>query len=320
MKRLCALLLAFSTTVLLTGLAWSQPFPSKPIRLITGNPPGTVIDGNVRMVSPELEKLLGQPVLIEHRTGANSTIAAQAVKNAAPDGYTLLLGSGPQASILLNANNGVDVGREMVAVSMLVKAPYVLFARANQPFTNMAELIAYSKANPDKLKFGAASQVQELVMAVIKAATGITSISIPYRGSPPIVAALLADEVDLATSSAPPFLAHLQSGRMRAMIVASDKRMPLLAQTPTGYEVGVQADLGLYVGLWAPGGTPSDIVRRLSSAFASAIKAPAASEQLRKNFGAEPIGSSPEELARMLEADMKVWAEAARATNFKPQP
>ena len=96
--------------------------------------------------------------------------------------------------------------------------------------------------------------------------------------------------------------------------------MPLLAQTPTGYEVGVQADLGLYVGLWAPAGTPNDIVRRLSTAFASAIKAPAASEQLRKNFGAEPIGSSPEELARMLETDMKVWAEAARATNFKPQP
>ena len=193
MKRWCALSLVVLGCSAWVPAARPQSFPNKPIRLITGNPPGTVIDGNVRMVSPELEKLLGQPVLIEHRTGANSTIAAQAVKNAAPDGYTLLLGSGPQASILLNANNGVDVGREMVAVSMLVKAPYVLFARANQPFTTMAELIAYSKANPDKLKFGAASQVQELVMAVIKSYTGITSISIPYRGSPPIVAALLGE-------------------------------------------------------------------------------------------------------------------------------
>ena len=320
MKRACALLLAFVASAILTGAAWSQGFPSKPIRLLTGNPPGTVIDGSVRMVSPELEKMLGQPVLVEHRTGANSTIAAQAARTAAPDGYTLLLGSGPQANPLLNVNNGVDVGREMTSVSMLVKAPYVLFARANQPFANMTELIAYSKSNPDKLKFGAASQVQELVMAVIKSYTGITSVSIPYRGSPPIVAALLADEVDLATSSAPPFLAHLQSGRMRAMLVASDKRMPLLAQTPTGFEVGVQADLGLYVGLWAPAGTPNDVVRRLSTAFSSAIKSPAASEQLRKNFGAEPIGSSPEELSRMFEADMKVWGEAVRATNFKPQP
>jgi tripartite-type tricarboxylate transporter receptor subunit TctC len=300
--------------------AFAQAFPNKPIRLITGNPPGTVIDGNVRMISPELEKSLGQPILIEHRTGANSTIAAQAAKNSPPDGYTLLLGSGPQASPLLNANNGVDVGREMVSVSMLVKAPYVLFARANLPFTNMAELIAYSKANPDKLKFGAASQVQDLVMAVIKSHTGITSISIPYRGSPPIVTALLADEVDIATSSAPPFLAHLQSGRMRAIMVATDRRMPILASTPTGFEVGVPADLGLFVGLWAPAGTPNDIVRRLSTAFSNAIKSPAASEQLRKTFGAEPIGSTPEELSRMFDADMKIWGEAVRATNFKPQP
>lgn len=319
MERLCTLAVAVFALAASTSLH-AQSFPNKPIKLITGNPPGTVIDGNVRMISPELEKVLGQPILIEHRTGANSTIAAQAVKNSPPDGYTLLLGSGPQASTLLNANNGVDVGREMVSVSMLVKAPYVLFARANLPFTNMTELVAYSKANPDKLKFGAASQVQDLVMAVIKSHTGITSISIPYRGSPPIVTALLADEVDLATSSAPPFLAHLQSGRMRAIMVATDKRMPILASTPTGFEVGVPADLGLFVGLWAPAGTPGDVVRRLSTAFGGAIKSPAASEQLRKVFGAEPIGSSPEELSRMFDSDMKIWAEAVRATNFKPQP
>ena len=110
--------------------AAAQGLPNKPIRLFTGHPPGAVIAGNVRLVAPELEKAFGQPVLIAHRSGANSTIAAQAAKSAAPAGYSLLLGRGPQAPPLRNANKDVDVGREMVAVSMLVKAPYALLARA----------------------------------------------------------------------------------------------------------------------------------------------------------------------------------------------
>lgn len=299
--------------------ASAQAFPSKPIRVYTGNPPGTVIDGCVRLVAAELEKALGQPVVVEHKTGANSTIAAQAARTAAPDGHTLLLGSGPQASTLLNEANGVDVGREMVPVSMLVKAPYILFARASLPANTMAELAAYSKANPGKLKFGAASSVQQLVMAVIGLRTGVTVQNIPYRGSPPVVTAMLAEEVDLGTSSLPPFLPHVQTGRIKAMMVATDKRMPQIPQTPSGFEVGVPADLGLFVGLWAPLGTPAEVTRKLSQAFAGAIKSPTASEQLRKNFGAEPIGSTPEELARLVEVDMKLWTEAVKATNFKPQ-
>ena len=304
----------------LFGVCLAQPFPNKPIRLITGNSPGTVIDGSARMIGVELEKSLGQPVVIEFKTGANGTIAAQAVKSAPADGYTLYLGSAPQVHPLLNANNGVDAAKEYTSVSLLVKAPYFLFARSNLPFTSVAELAAYSKANPQTLKFGAASQLQELVMEVIKNKTGIAiSQNIPYRGSPPVVTAMLANDVDLATSSAPPFLPHVQTGKLRALLIASDKRMPDLPQVPTGFEVGMPVELGLYVGLWAPAGTPAAVVRKLSSAFAAATKLPAIADQLRKTFGAEPIGSTPEEQSRFFESDMKVWSDAAAATNFKPQ-
>lgn len=298
------------------GLA--QTFPSRPIRMIVGNPPGTAIDGTGRIVGVEMEKILGQPITIEFRTGANATIAATTVKGSAPDGYTLMLGSANQVHPLFNPNNGIDCSREMVSISLLSKIPYILIARGTLPVKTLQELTAYSKARPDTLNFGAASGVQSLVMSIIQSRTGITSKHIPYRGSPPIVAALLAGEVDIATSSAPPFVPHIQAGKMRGLLVAADKRLPELPQVPTGFEVGVPVELGLMVGLWAPPGTPPEIARKLAQAARAATLTPATMEALRKNLGAEPVGSTPEEQIRIVDEDMKLWIDAAKATNFKP--
>ncbi len=315
LRKPLAVLLASLT---LAASALAQGFPNKPIKLIVGNPPGTAIDGSGRIVGDEMQKILGQPIVIEFKTGANATIAAQAVLTAPKDGYTLLLGSANQIHPLFNPSNGIEASRELISISLLSKIPYVLFARASLPAKDMNELTAYSKAHPGQLNFGAASSVQSLVMAVLQSRTGITSKNIPYRGSPPIVQDMLGGTVDIATSSATPFVPHVQSGRVRAMVVAADKRLPELPQTPTTFELGMNVELGLMIGLWAPPGTPPEVTAKLAAAARQAATNPAVAEALRKTLGAEAIGSTPEEQIRIVDTDMKVWIDAAKATNFKP--
>lgn len=315
MRPLCLTLLS---SLVFASSCFAQAFPNKPIRMFVGNPPGTAIDGSGRIVGNEMEKLLGQPFVMEFRTGANATIAAQAVLNAPRDGYTLLLGSANQVHHLFNPTNGVELSKQMISISLLSKIPYILIARATLPAKNLQELIAYSKANPGKLNFGAASSVQSLVMAIIGSRTGITSKNIPFRGSPPIVAAMLANDVDIATSSAPPFVPHIRSGRIRAMMVMSDKRIAELPDAPTGFEAGAPIELGLMIGLWAPPGTPADVVQRLATAARTAATTPAVVDQLAKTLGATAVGSTPEEQIRIVDTDMKLWIDAAKATGFKP--
>jgi len=313
-----ALALALGTLVLAASSFAQSNFPNKPIKLIVGNPAGTAIDGSGRIVADEMQKILGQSIVIEFKTGANGTIAAQAVMSSPKDGYTLLLGSANQIHPLFNPVNGIDAPRDLVSISLLSKIPYVLFSRASLPAKDLKELIAYSKANPDQLNFGAASGVQSLVIAVLQSKTGITSKIIPYRGSPPIVQDMLGGTVDIATSSATPFVPHVQSGRLRALVAATDKRLPELPDTPTTFELGMNVDLGLMIGLWAPVGTPPDVVQKLAAAARQAATTPAVVAALRKNLGAEAIGSTPADQIRIVDTDMKVWIDAAKATNFKP--
>lgn len=311
---LCALALA-------TAPALAQQYPTKPIRFMIGFPPGTIIDATARAVGNEMSKSLGQPIVLEFRPGANGTIAAQFVVSSAPDGYTLYYGNPTTSNPIFNRNNGVVATREFSPVSGFVKAPSFMFISATSlPNVNTyQDLLAYAAANPDKLTHASQSANVDLIMQILKTKTGLVTRSINYRGSPQVITALLAGESDISVAAAQAWLPHVQSGKIRALFVGSPQRSFMLPNLPTAAEAGIaNFESGTSYALWAPLATPKNIVQRLTQAAIAAIKVPAVVEQIHA-AGCDPVGSSPEELVRSAEAEIRDYTEAARASNYQAQ-
>ncbi len=298
---------------------WAQAWPSKPIRIVIGFPPGTVIDASMRIVAAEMEKRLGQQILLEFKPGANGTIGAKAVVTAPPDGYTLNYGNSVSIHPLFTRNNAVDVTKEMVSVSNIMGTPFYFLASAKLQARTFEELLKLNKASADGHSQGNSVEVQDLIFDMLKDRTGFVSRSIPYKGSSQTVLSLLAGEVDVSIGSILAYIPHVQAGTVRPMFILSSSRHPQYPNLPTSAEVGIpNFDLGLDYGLWAPLGTPNDIVQKLALEAAAATRVPSVAEQIRK-FGSEPIGSTPEGQLRTFNAQMKVWAEAIQRSGFKPK-
>ena len=314
------------TMLLVTAMAsigstsYSQTYPSKPIRFVIGFAPGTSLDAVSRLVGIEMEKKLGQPITLEFKPGANGIIGARSVMSAAPDGYTFYYGNATSFHPLFNRDNAVFAGTDFAAVGGVATAPYFFFITARRPMTTFQELAAFAKANPDVLMHGATSQTTDLIMQMLKDRTGFTSRSIPYKSTPQIVNALIVGEVDTAITNIQAFLPHIQTGRVRTLFVASPKRSPLLPNIPTSSEIGIaNFEVTANYGLWAPLGTPKDVILKLNSEVAAALKNPTVVERLRSGFGMEPVGSTPEEQMRAFENETRFWSEAARMAKFTPQ-
>ena len=306
--------------LVLCGTAVSQQYPIKPIRIVIAYPPGTTFDGAGRPIAAELLKRLGQPVVFDYKPGASTTIGAKSVVTATPDGYTLFFSNAITAHPIFNLNNAVDVGKELTPISMVSTLPYFFVSRSTLPVTSLQEMVAHAKANPGKLRHGTAVASWDLMMTVVKERTGISSEGIPYKAAAPVTIALLNGEVDWAVSSVQVFLPHIQAGTMRALFMTGSKRSAQLPNVPTSAEVGIAGfEPTANFGLWAPLGTPHEIIQRLSVETAAAAKMPEVAEQIRKGSASEPWGSTAEELRRSFEAEAKFWAEAARLANYKPQ-
>ena len=309
---------SFSLAVLFAaGASWSQSWPNKPIHIVIGFPPGTIIDATARLITNEMEKKLGQPFVLEFKPGANSTIAAKAVMSAAPDGYTVLYGTPLGFHPLFTRNNAVDAAKEFVPVTNMISSPIFFLTSGKLPVKTFDELLKFGKANPDRLTHGTSVELQDLYMAVLKDRTGLTSRSIPFKGSSQTVLAVLAGDVDIATGTLQSYIPHIEAGTVRGMFVAAKARHPVFPDLPTAAEIGIKnLLLSVDFGVWAPPGTPSDIARKFAAEAAAAIKLPAVTEQIRK-LGGEPLGSTPEEYAQMFNADVKFYADAIRQTDFK---
>lgn len=302
------------------GHSIAQSYPTKSIQIVIGYPPGTILDATVRIAMPEMEKALGQTIVLEFKPGANGTIGAKAVANAAPDGYTLLYGNPLSIHPYLNKNNAVNAATELAPISNFTVSPFFLFSSAKLPATTFKELLAYARANPDKLNHAATSPNIDLMMLMLKEKTGLESRSIPYRAPPQLIPDLISGEIGLSLASLQTYIPHLQKGTIRALFVGGPTRDPLAPEVPTSAEAGIPNYLiQLYYGLWAPARTPTEITRKLSAAAATAIRVPAVNEQIRKALAANPVGSTPEEQLRTFEADVKFWTDAARLANFQPQ-
>lgn len=318
--------LILATTIITTMSATAafdaaaQSYPAKPIRIILGYPPGSAQEGVGRLVTNEMMKSMNQTIVFEVRAGANGSIAGKYVSASPPDGYTLFLGNTIVFNPVLMANNAVDASKELAPVTQLSSAPYGLLSSTRLPANSFAELLAYAKKQPQPLRHGNAVPTNELTMQMIRAQSGLVAEPIPYKSTAQVMAAILGTEVDLVVAVAQAYLSNVQAGKVRGLFVMSARRLPSLPDVPTAAEVGLKGfELASNVGIWAPPGTPRDIVMKLANEAAAALKVPGVAEKMSSAFGAQAVGSTPEEQLRAQQNEVRFWTEAARLANYKPE-
>lgn len=299
-----------------------QSFPSKPVRMLVGFPPGSGADVVARVVATEMSKSLGQSVVVENRVGANSTIAAKTVVAAEPNGYTLNFGSAVNIHPVLIRTNAVDASKELSPVSNSAFFAYAFYVSAKVGATSMQELISISKSGPPgKLNFASTAAVIDLLMGLIANQTGITYTAIPYAGTAQSLPALITGEASMNIStSGTALLSQVHAGTIRQLFYAGPNRSPLMPTTPTAREVGLPQLEGSItnLGIWAPIGVPQNLVQKLSAAAAAAVKVREVNEQLRK-AAYEPVGSSPDAQLRAFETELTFWTEAAKLMRYEPK-
>ncbi len=295
--------------------ALAQTYPTRPIHMVVGAPVASGMDLAVRILAERLREDLGQPVIVENRPGADGIIAARAVATAPPDGYTLLPSTNSQMSInpILNRNLSYDPLRDFEPIAMFTRVPLVLVVNASLPVNALAELIAYAKANPTALNYGSGSSVFMFSTEIFKSLAGIEMRQIPYSGVPPVVTALLAGDVQVGVVNLAPALMHIKSGKLKPLAVMYTSREPLLPDVPTLAEAGVRGyDLLVWIGMFAPAGTPSEIVTRLHDAIVAAIAVPQVRDKLLA-AGMIPTASTPSALGATVRRELEVFGTVAKA-------
>ena len=304
------------------GQALAQPYPSKPIRLVVGFPPGGAADFVSRAFQEPLGRTLGQPIVVENRPGAGSSIAAEHVAKSAPDGYTVLIAS--PSSILVNPiitpKAGFQPLKDLIAVSKVSSSPLILAVNPALPAASVRELIAHAKQNPGKLNFATSGNgsAPHLAAVLFVRLAGVDMVHVPYKGGAPAVQSVLAGDTQLSFATPPSVLPLVQAGRLRALATTSRNATPLIPGVPGMGEAGLpDYEIGFWYGFFVPAGTPQDIVRRLFEATSQVVKAPETGIMLARE-GTETAGSaSPEEFANFLAEDAKLWARLVKESGAK---
>jgi tripartite-type tricarboxylate transporter receptor subunit TctC len=258
--------------------------------------------------------------VVDNKPGANSVLGNDFVAKSAPDGYTLLVNAfgGMSINPFLYPNLPYDWQKAFAPVSSLVSAPMVMGVNASVPANTLQEFIAYAKANPGKLNNSAGSTTSQIAGEMFKDMAGVQITSIPYRGSAPAVQAVLAGEVQMVIVDNPTLLPHVKSGRIRPLAVAAPKRLALLPDVPTFSEAGLPAyDMSGWVGLFAPGGTPTPIVSKLQLEVARILNLPEVREKLGTNV--DVVASTPEQLGAAMQSDAQRFARIIKAANIKAE-
>jgi len=299
------------------GTALAQSFPSKPIRLVIGQGPGGVTDVLFRLVADEMGKRLAQPVVVENRPGAGSMVAVTAVKASPADGYTLYGGT-PTGFSPVYMKNGLLAGKELTPISGIAYGDWVMYVPSNLGVKSLAELTAWAKANPGKARFGASAPVGNLVMAVVARRMGFSYEYIPYNSTAQVITAVLGGDLAATANAVQGFQQHIQSGAMRAIATTGAKRTEFLSDVPTLMEQGLPLTAQFTQGLWGPLGMPKDVTAKLNTAVNEALRNPATVARF-KNATLVPSPSTPEELIKEYEGELRFLTEAAEIAGFKPQ-
>lgn len=314
------LLLCCLATVMSAGAAMADPYPTKPIRLIVPFPPGAYTDTVARVVAEKMSEGLGQTVVVENRAGAGGNIGAAFVAKADPDGYTLLMSTVANTiSATAYAKLPYDLTKDLTAISLVAKLPYVLVVHSNVPATSVAELVTLSKAQPGKVHYSSSGNGTgpHLAAELFKVRTGADLVHVPYKGIAPAIADNVAGHVPVSVPSLDSALPHIQAGKLRALAITSSKRSALLPNVPTMAEAGVpDVEISAWGGIQAPSGTKREIVNKLNVAVRKALASPDLERRFLQ-FGAEPVGTTPEEFESFIRAEIDRWAPIVKRAGIK---
>ena len=296
-------------------------YPDKPIKVIIGFPAGGPLDAHIRLLVEKLQNTLGQPVIVDYKSGAGGAVGAQFVAQSAADGYTVLLAN--TGTMVINpaiyTKSPYDTLKDFQPIARTAQQPLALIVNNDVPVQTLKEFVAYAKANPGKLNYGSAGNggISHLVPEMLKNEMGIFIVHIPFKGSAPAFTDLIAGHVQFMAESVPQAANYAKQGKVRALAVTSAKRNPALPNTPTVLETGV-ANLEVvgFYGILAPKGTPPEVVNKLSQAFKETLDSPEIQKKMIDQ-GADPAYLNAEQFTKFLSVEMPRWAKAVMQAGAK---
>ncbi len=323
MQRIAVLGLTLAlTAVAAVPQGRADNFPSRPLRLMIGFPPGSAADITARLVGSVMSETLGQQVVVEARPGAGSSLAAEFVARAPADGYTLFIGTSSNVTnAAISSNLRFDFAKDFAPVTPLTGLPLILAVHPSLGVSNVKELIALAKSKPGELTYASVGPgtVPHLSTELFALRSNIKLVHVPYQGSPPAVTDLLGGRVSVMLGVASTIMPHVEAGRLKALASGSAKRPQIAPNIPTIAEAGLpDFDTNVWFGLVAPAGTPRAVIEKLAAAANAALKSDDVAAKLRAQ-GFEPLGGPPDEFAQFIAREMVKWSAAAEAAGLKKQ-
>lgn len=319
MKRILNLALLVACLGL-AQLAAAQAYPTRAIRMISPSGAGGPVDVICRTVAQGLGEVLGQQIVVENRVGAAGLIGTDFVAKSTPDGYTLLFGfSGPLAIVPnLNPKTPYDPTKDLIAISQVAAAPYVLLVHPSVPAKTVKQLVALAKAQPGRMNFGSGGVGVGIHMAgeLFKVAAGVQIVHVPYQGAAPAMTALMSGEVDMMFNALPPALPHIRSGKVRALAVGGARRTALLPEVPTALESGYEFNTEGWYGVLAPAGTQQPVIDRLHKAIVQTMAREDMKGRMVK-LAVESGATAPAEFADKIREERARWGKVIRAAGIK---
>jgi len=314
---------AFLFALFFSAAAFAQPYPARPITFVVPFPPGGGTDISARTVATKLSEQLQQSIVIENKTGAAGIIGADLVAKARPDGYTLLIVNVGMVSInpALYAKLPYNPDTAFAPVSLICELPFVLMASPKFAPNSVQELVAYAKANPDKVTYASSGLggSPHLTAEIFQSATGTRMTHVPYKGGGQAMPDLMAGHVDLLFASVLESSGHIKAGRLKGLVVTHAKRSPALPEVPTLAEAGVKnAESGSWIALLAPAATPAPIIAKMNAEIRTAVAAPDVREKLIAQ-GAVPQASTPAELQALIKSDLARYGKIIREKGLKAE-
>jgi tripartite-type tricarboxylate transporter receptor subunit TctC len=313
---LAAVLLFLACTVA------AQPYPSRPVRLVVGFAPGGAADFVSRTLQDPLSRALGQPIVVDNRPGAGSSIAAEHVAKSAPDGYTVLIASPSSMLVnpLLSPQNPFQPLKELAPVSKVSSSPLVVAVNPSVGVASLNELIEHAKKHPGKLNYASSGNgsAPHLAAVLFRRLAGVDIVHVPFKGGAPAVQSVLAGDTQLSFATPPSVLPLVNAGRLRALAVTSREPTPLVPGVPGMAQAGLpDYEISFWYGFFVPTGTPAEVTRRLYAATAEALRAPAVGPTLAREGTEISRSASPEEFSAFLAEDAKLWARLVKESGAK---
>lgn len=323
-KYIAAALLFAASSLHGADVAYAQVYPNKPIKMVVPFPAGGPTDAMARIVSDRLAEVLGQSVVVENRGGgAGGSIGAKFVATSDPDGYTILITPGGSLTTgpAVHPNIGYDADKAFAPIGQVMSSPLIMAVHPSVPVKSVKELVAYAKQNPGKLTWGSQGfgTAPHLLAELFKLEEKVNVLHVPYRGTAPMLAAIVAGEIQIVVDPMTTALPHALSEKIRALAITSDERVAKLPDVPTVAEAGFpKLRNTFWLGVVAPSGTPAAVIDKLNAAFRDALSQPEAQKRLG-NLGATAKVTSPAEFGKFLADERALWRGVVKDANIKVQ-